>query len=213
MVTADPQRTPTFVMFADPDYFFLTFGPDAVEDPGFAWNHGGVDPKINTLWLGMVGPGVQSAGADHNTWSDHTDIRPTMLLLLGLKDDYRSDGRVLVEDLLPNALPTALRTSGANFTILAQAYKEINAPIGQLGLESLAASTSALAGDDLNYSLIENRLGTITTQRDSLAKQIIRRLDGAEFKGHAVDSASAAKLVFQAEELLNKVKTAGNPNP
>jgi hypothetical protein len=38
-------------------------------------------------------------------------------------------------------------------------------------------------------------------------------LDGAEFKGHAVDSASAAKLVFQAEELLNKVKTAGNPNP
>jgi len=213
MVTGDPQRTPTFVMFADPDYFFLTFGPDAVEDPGFAWNHGGVDPKINTLWLGMVGPGVQSAGADHNTWSDHTDIRPTMLLLLGLKDDYRSDGRVLVEDLLPNALPTALRTSGANFTILAQAYKEINAPIGQLGLESLAASTSALAGDDLNYSLIENRLGTITTQRDSLAKQIIQRLDGAEFKGHAVDSASAAKLVFQAEELLNKVKTAGNPNP
>ena len=213
MVTGDPQRTPTFVMFADPDYFFLTFGPDAVEDPGFAWNHGGVDPKINTLWLGMVGPGVQSAGADHNTWSDHTDIRPTMLLLLGLKDDYRSDGRVLVEDLLPNALPTALRTSGTNFTILAQAYKEINAPIGQLGLESLAASTSALAGDDLNYSLIENRLGTITTQRDSLAKQIIQRLDGAEFKGHAVDSASAAKLVFQAEELLNKVKTAGNPNP
>src|SRR5580704_2866802 len=93
MVTADPQRTPTFVMFADPDYFFLTSGkPDFVEDPGFAWNHGGVDPKINTLWLAMVGPGVQNAGTDHNTWSDHTDIRPTMLVLLGLKDDYGHDG-------------------------------------------------------------------------------------------------------------------------
>jgi hypothetical protein len=213
MVTADPQRTPTFVMFADPDYFFLTFGPDAVEDPAFAWNHGGVDPKINTTWLGMVGPGVQSAGTDHNTWSDHTDIRPTMLLLVGLKDDYGHDGRVLVEDLVPSALPSALRTSGLNFTTLAQAYKQINAPVAELGLESLAASTSALAGDDLNYSLIENRLSKVTSQRDALARQIIQRLEGAEFKGHAVDSASAAKLVFQAEELLNQVKTAGAPNP
>jgi hypothetical protein len=136
-----------------------------------------------------------------------------MLLLVGLKDDYGHDGRVLVEDLVPSALPSALRTSGLNFTTLAQAYKQINAPVAELGLESLAASTSALAGDDLNYSLIENRLSKVTSQRDALARQIIQRLEGAEFKGHAVDSAAAAKLVFQAEELLNQVKTAGAPNP
>ncbi len=214
MVTADPQRTPTFVMFGDPDYFFLTSGkPDFVEDPGFAWNHGGVDPKINTLWLAMVGPGVQNAGTDHNTWSDHTDIRPTMLVLLGLKDDYGHDGRVLVEDLQPTALPSALRTSGANFTVLAQVFKQINASVGELGLESLAASTSALAGGDLDYSLIENRLSKIISKRDALAGQIIQLLEGAEFNGHAVDSTSAAKLVFQAEQLLNEVKTAGATNP
>ena len=73
------MTTPTFVMFADPDYFFLTCGPDAVEDPGFAWNHGGVAPEI--------GPCVKAQGVDDDTWSDHTDIRPTMLVLLGLRDD------------------------------------------------------------------------------------------------------------------------------
>ena len=109
MVTGDPQRTPTFVMFGNPDYYFQTSGtPDFVENPGFAWNHGGVDPKINTTWLGMVGPGVEHRGIDDATWSDHTDIRPTMLLLAGLTDDYAHDGRVLVENLSDGALPKAL---------------------------------------------------------------------------------------------------------
>ena len=65
-----------------------------------------MSPDINTTWLGMVGPGVQQLGVDSNVWSDHTDIRPTMMTLLGLKDDYSHDGRVLAE--VPRQLRTAI---------------------------------------------------------------------------------------------------------
>jgi hypothetical protein len=32
-------------------------------------------------------------------WVDETDIRPTILHLLGLRDDYQSDGRVITRIL------------------------------------------------------------------------------------------------------------------
>ncbi len=53
----------------------------------FAWNHGGIQPEIATTWLGMVGPGVRNT-ATTSTWADHTDIQPTMLALVGLKNTY-----------------------------------------------------------------------------------------------------------------------------
>src|SRR5262245_58281623 len=43
-----------------------------------------------------------------STWTDHTNVRPTMLSLLGLHDDYVDDGRVLVEGLDPKATPHGL---------------------------------------------------------------------------------------------------------
>jgi arylsulfatase A-like enzyme len=138
MITADPARTPTFTMFAKPDYFLFasaqnctSTSPCVTENPGFAWNHGDVAPDINTTWLGMVGPGVQREGVDDDIWSDHTDIRPTMLSLLGLKDDYAHDGRVLFEALQDSALPASLK--GEIVERLAEAYKKINAPVGPLG--------------------------------------------------------------------------------
>ncbi|HYX48323.1 MAG TPA: hypothetical protein VE843_01170, partial [Ktedonobacteraceae bacterium] len=61
MITADPARTATFTMFANPDYFLYAGAPNCNSpctslDTGFAWNHGDVSPDINTTWLGMVGP-------------------------------------------------------------------------------------------------------------------------------------------------------------
>jgi hypothetical protein len=70
MVTADPQRTPTFTPFAQGDYFLSASsttpcpGNDpnaclttAVTNPNssFAWNHGGVQPEIRTTWIGWGG--------------------------------------------------------------------------------------------------------------------------------------------------------------
>jgi arylsulfatase A-like enzyme len=143
-------------MFADPDYFFQTFGADVVVNPGFAWNHGGVSPDINFTYLALAGPGVKNKGVTDDVWSDHTDIHPTMLALLGLKDDYQSQGRVLVENLHHWALPDGVEDSHDEFVELARAYKRTNAPVGELGLASLKISTKALAGDDATYTNLEN---------------------------------------------------------
>ena len=210
MVTGDPQRTPNFVMFGNPDYFFLTFGsPTFSVNPGFAWNHGGVRREINTTFLGLVGPGVENEGVEDEVWSDHTDIRPTMLLLAGLTDDYSDDGRALVEVLRSRSLPKNLRRSEFNFILLASAYKQITAPVGFLGLKSLEVSTTALAGDDATYADLEGKLSALTTQRDALAAQIIQVLEGAEFSGQSISFKTTLSLLKQAGQLLEEVDEMG----
>lgn len=206
MITGDPQRTPTFVMFGHPDYSFNTSGPDVAEDPGAAWNHGGVQPDITTTWLGLVGPGVRRQGVDHDTFSDHTDIRPTMLMLAGLADDYVHDGVALVEDLRDHALPEEVREHAEAFRALARAYKRITAPLGELGQRTLTVSTVALAGDDATYAALEAALARITTQRDALAAQMIALLDGAEFHGRELRPRDVRRLLDDADDLLDQAR-------
>jgi hypothetical protein len=213
MVTSDPARTPTFVMFANPDYFLFAGAPNCAspcvtQNPGFAWNHGTVNPEITTTWLGMVGPGVKNVGVDNETWSDHTDIRPTMMALLGLNDDYSHQGRVLVEDLKSWALPEALH--GHRYLELARTFKQIEAPLGQLGRASLVVSTNALVSNqpgDSTYSQLENQLSSITSQRDGLAAQMITLLEGAAFGDQAIDGQQAHQLVEQAQALIDQVNS------
>jgi arylsulfatase A-like enzyme len=213
MVTADPLRTPTFTMFADPNYFLFAGAPNCNSpcvtiQPGFAWNHGDVQSDITTTWLGMVGPGVDQTGIDSTTWSDHTDIRPTILTLVGLQDDYGHDGRALVEDLTGYAQPPAVKKS-TSFVSLAQMYKQIDACVGKLGLKSLQVSTNALesgsSSDDSTYTQLENHLISINSQRDSLAAQMIALLEGAEFSGKPFSDAQAQSLISQGQALLNQV--------
>ena len=191
MLTGDPQRTPTFVMFGHPDYSFRSSGPDVTENPGSAWNHGGIQLDITTTWLGLVGPGVRHQGVDHDTFTDHTDIRPTMLLLAGPADDYRHHGVAIVEDLHESALPHELREDGEAFRALARAYKQIAAPLGGLGRATLAVSTAALAGDDAQYTALEAALAQIGERRDALAAQMIEAIDRAS--STAASSASATR--------------------
>jgi hypothetical protein len=158
----------------------------------------------------MVGPGVDQTGVDSATWSDHTDIRSTMLMLLGLKDDYSHDGRALVEDLTGWAQPPAVKKSGS-FVRLAQMYKQIDACVGQLGLATLAVSTKALesgsSSDDSTYTNLENQLTSISTQRDALAAQMIALLENAEFNGQPFSNQQARQLISQGQALLNSVNT------
>ena len=214
MVTSDPARTPTFTLFGNPDYFMFAGAPNCkspcvAESPGFAWNHGDVQPEITTTWLGMVGPGIQSAGIDRNTWSDHSDIRPTMLLLLGLKDDYSHDGRAIVENLTGYAVPHSVK-KGGTFQGLAAIYEQINAPVGALSLDTLKASSAALKSNsagDATYASIENQLADLTAQRDALASKISSLLEGAEFNGTPISHADADSLTSQAQSLLDQAKT------
>ncbi len=216
MVTADQARTPTFVSFQKGDYFSFASGSSACTavnftdcvniQPGFAYNHGGYQPEITTGWLGVVGPGVNASGRDGATWTDHADIRPTLLSLLGFTDTYAQDGRVIVEALQDTAVPATL--GGANraaYVQLAQAYKKINAPVGELGLATLQASTFAIKSSDANdatYNACESKINQWTQTRNALALQMNTLLQGAAFNGQAVDPNVSGPLISQANALL-----------
>lgn len=215
MITADPARKPTFTQFADPNYFLFAFAkncnsPCITVQPGFAWNHGDVSPDINTTWLGVVGPGVQHLGQDGVVWSDHTDIRPTMMELLGLKDDYSHEGRVLFEIIKLSALPPAVRNNLATLIALGQSLKQIDAPVGTLGLTTLSISTTALesnAPNDSTYTQLETQLSNITVTRNFVAGQILAILEQAEFGGSSsISLANANQLISQANALIAHAK-------
>jgi len=223
MVTADPRRTPSFTMFGDADYFFLSFGSTTpVEDNGFAWNHGGIQPEVARTWLGLVGPGVQvssqnSQGSNNNqgtpiSFSDHTDVRPTMLTLLGLQDDYSSDGRVLIEALDPSVLSASVNNSLDLLVQLGRVYKQINAPFGQVGKDSLKVSTVALASNspnDATYTNLENTIAGWRARRDALASQIKAVLEAAA-GGQSIDDNLAQQLISQGQALINEVSAAAS---
>jgi hypothetical protein len=222
MVTADPFRTPTFTPFADPDWFFFATGnvvgtttpaicgtPAACafipprNNSSFAWNHGDIQDEIASTWVGYVGPGIDQTGVNGTTWSDHTDVRPTILALAGLKDDYTHDGRVISEVLTGWAIPSAVKKS-SSFIPLAQTYKQLNAPFGQFAMDTLKASTKALASDDATYATIEGQIESLTAQRDALASLIKSALKGAAFDKQVITDQQAQQLIAQSQGLLSQ---------
>ena len=123
VLLAEPSKAAQRCTLGNPDYFLSASGKTTplctptsnaascfVEGSGFAWNHGDFQNQITNTWLGMVGPGVLKKGRFGEIFSDHADIRPTILLLAGLEDDYAHDGRVLFEALSPLALPIGLKS-------------------------------------------------------------------------------------------------------
>jgi hypothetical protein len=163
----------------------------------------------------MVGPGVVHTGGDRQVvaFSDHTDIRPTVLALLGLQDDYIHDGRVLLEMLNGSALPPSLQTHRESLILLGNLYKQINAPFGQLGHDTLTISTAALASDSTNdetYTNLEGKLADWTTTRDAIAHDMRALLDNAAFGGADVKPGEAGKLIGQSLALLGQVHACAN---
>jgi hypothetical protein len=213
MVTGDPKRTPSLVLFGN-DNFWLSSGPascgkSCFTEPagGDAWNHGTVAAQINTTWLGMVGPGVAHLGIDNSVWSDHTDTQPTMMALLGLRDDYAPDGRVLSEIMDPAALPAGMRAHRATLLRLGRVYTQLEAAVGAFGLDTLRASTRALASSspgDATYTRIENELQGLGAQRDVIGARMRALLLGAAFGGRTPDQASARALIRAGDRLLGQ---------
>jgi hypothetical protein len=215
MITADPQRTPTLTMFALPDYFLFAGAPNCnspcITVPTtpptstFAWNHGGIQPEIATTWLGMVGPGVRNKG-DDDTWADHADVRPTMLNLLGLKDTYVHDGRVLIDQVHAWAVPQTLRAHRETLRRLGAVYKQLNAPFGEFAMDTLVASTRAIESgtfvDDSTYMALEGQIEALTTRRDALASQIRAALNAAAAGDAALNEQEAKAWISQAQSLL-----------
>jgi hypothetical protein len=227
MVNADPARTPTFAMFAKPDYYLST-GPASCSSPcvtqntGFGWDHGDYAAEINTNWLGIAGPGVahlgldgsaanagpNSAGPDSGqvtvpgsgttgTWIDETDIRPTLLYLAGLRDDYQTDGRVVSQILThPDA---ALRPAAV--TALGACYKQLNSSVGEFGTATLQAATKAMESSspgDAAYRNTDRILSVLEQVRDHLAETVKGELSAAAFGDQPVRGASAQTAACQA---------------
>jgi hypothetical protein len=212
MITGDPLRTPTLILFADPNYFGFTGGSDCEKpcvaiNPTSAWNHGDLGPDITTTWLGVAGPGVQRGGIDRQTWADHADVRPTMLALTGLRDSYASDGRVLFEVLQDGVLPAAVADQRDVLTGLARDYKRINAPVGELGMWSLAAASASLTGvSDAQLTQTDGALDDLATRRADLASQMRALLEGAAFSGQRIDPAQVTDLEAQAQALIDSAR-------
>jgi hypothetical protein len=218
MVTSDPFRTPTFTPFADPDWFFfasnspVTCATDAAcafiparTSQSFAWNHGDVQDEIASTWAGYVGPGVRNLGDTNSVWTDHTDHRPTLLTLLGLKDDYQTDGRTLTEIANQSALPVSLRVHHPSLERLAASYKQLMASFGTFSMDTLKASTRALASNspgDQTYTDTESAIESLTNQRNALAAQIRTGLNQAEFDGVAPSENDLKAWTKAADDLL-----------
>ena len=225
MQTADPLRLPTFTIFPRGDYFFGTTGANVAINASFAYDHGYYSPNIDVTWVGMAGPGVAVRGVDgpqpadgnqaHDpnatntvpqastvgTWVEETDIRPTMLYLAGLKDDYQSDGHVISQ---------ALASQPASLTAvkeLAAAYDQINSSVGQFATDTLVAETKALASgsgsSDGAYTREQLALRVLAVSRDALAGKIKTVLSDAA-AGHAPN-----RGIVTADLLLAKVLLRG----
>jgi hypothetical protein len=227
MIPFFADRVPTFTMFGNDNYFDTVastangHGKDCSQAPScvsltqqpntqFAWNHGDFQRQITRTWFGMAGPGVARQGRNDFVFSDHTDLRPTVLALVGLHDDYVHDGRVLVENLDFHVLPDSLRDSFFTYAALAQAYKQINATKGSLGVNSLVYANRSIVGDDAAYANYLTTINAITTERDALASQMIALLNGAAFGNQPINWFKAEFLIGQAWRLADKVEDLAN---
>jgi hypothetical protein len=232
-VDADPARTPTLAMFAKPDYYLSTgpatcSGACVQQNTGFAWDHGDYAAEIDTNYVGFAGPGVRRLGLDGPSasqgttssgpdsgqievvqdhfpgpWVDETDIRPTILYLTGLRDDYEHDGRVVTQILGdPNR---ALSAPGV--TPLGECYKQLNSSVGEFGAATLQADTKAIDGSsDAAYAATDQALRGLEAARDRLAGLIKGELEDAAFWDRAISQAGpqaqACQLIIRRADQL-----------
>jgi hypothetical protein len=204
--TGDPIRNPQFVFFGDADYFITDFPSSTCLTcigNAYAWNHGDDQPEIAQTWMGLVGPGVKNQ-PDQTVFTDHVDVRPTIMALTGIRDSYQGDGRVITQALQPGAYPASLGTNVSLAESLGDAYKKINAPFGAFAQAMLDVSTCALPADNTTYASLEASIAGLVTTRDALAVQIRSALDQAQFAGVPLDATTANNWIMQAQTLLGQ---------
>jgi hypothetical protein len=237
MITGDNDRTPGIVGFGAEDHFIQTLSlinnsgtstcnnfPGATDTTcisnGFIWLHGNFAADVDTTWAALGGPGVANHGVDATTWVDHTDLRPTMMTLVCLKDAYAYEGRAILEDLNDSALPGTVAAARGPLTALGQRYKQLNAPVGDFGVQAIQTNTDAIRGDAATYQRLETRLKGQVAARDGAVNAIQNQLDkipgcggsgvptpGAGRAGPAIDAGNLDGLRRTADDLINTSKS------
>ena len=206
MINADPRRSMSFTMFSKPDYYFQTYSPCPSPSQGclsdsYAWIHGDYSNDIGQTWLGLAGPGVRHRGRDNSTWTDHTDVVPTINALTGLKPDYQPDGRVITQVLTPSR---AKGGNGRSYQRLGDMLKQLDAPYGAFNHSLIVASTNGIKADDATYLSTEQSIQSLAATRDALVDRIQAVLTGAS-RGHREQLIHQARaLLHQAQQLANQ---------
>jgi hypothetical protein len=213
---ADPARTPTFALFAKPDYFLSTGSatcPAAgcvTQNTGFAWDHGDYAAEINMTYLGLVGPGVKHLGIDgwgpaqgpNSAGPNSGQTVSADLANPGTWADHTdieptelyltglkadyTQDGTVIIDVLADA-PPHLRSVPEQQ--LAACYKQLNASVGQFGNATLIASTKAVestSAGDATYNQVNAHLLSLEKQRDALAIKVKDELNAAAFSNTAI---------------------------
>ena len=138
-------------------------------------------------------------------------MAPTIYTLLGLTPNWQSTtGACSFEALNKHAIPKQLDEHGKTTLQLADAYKQLNAPFGSFGMDTLTASTKAIqtgsASSDSAYTAFDQRLdpGSDDGQRDALATQIKTALDGAAFNDQKLKEKDVKGWIKQAQNLIHQ---------
>ena len=187
----------------------------------YAWDHGDYVAEVNTNYVGFVGPGVKhlgldgpaasqgttSSGAnsgltvvadDHfpGPWVDETDIRPTIMYLTGLRDNYEHDGRVITQIL--SHPDSALAAPGV--TALGECYKQLDSSVGDFAAYTLDADTKAIESTspgDREYLFTDKALRGLEVARDGLVGVIKGELEAAAFSDRPIQFADAQTFACQ----------------
>jgi hypothetical protein len=225
---ADPARTPTFALFAKPDYF-LSAGsatcPAAgcvTQNTGFAWDHGDYAAEINSTYLGLAGPGVKHLGL--NGWnseqgpnsaganSGQTEVIDSTNPGIWTDHTDIQPTEMYLTGLKDDYVPDGTVITGAVTDVpphlrstpeqqLAACYKQLNASVGQFGAATLQASTNAVESTstgDVKYNLINAGLLTLEKQRDALTNKVKVELNSAAFDNTAIADPHGQLVTCQA---------------
>jgi hypothetical protein len=133
------------------------------------------------------------------TYVDEVDLRPTLLRLVGLQDDYPSDGTVVNQVLTdPTATPDSL----------AALYRQLNSSVGAFATDTLIAESSALASgsasSDQHFADVEATLQHLADARDALAGEMKQVLASGSVPPHGQLTSLTARgnaLLKQAANL------------
>ena len=124
----------------------------------------------------------------------------------------RAEGRLRVRRSCRDRVPEARRGPEVpqrqpDVEKLGAMWKQINASFGQFSMDTLCASTGALASNtagDTTYANTENALASLGAQRDGLADQIRLALWNAEFGNQKIDPKKAKDWIKQGQGYLDQ---------
>jgi hypothetical protein len=172
MVNADAARTPSFTLFAKPDFWVLTGAANCTSacvspNSSYAWDHGDYAAEINNNWVGYVGPGVAHLGLAGASAADGPNsagsgsgqetvpqqsadnsgpwVDETDIQPTMLYLAGLSDDYVPDGRVISQILATVPKSlAPASVLALSTCYKQIASSVGEFGTWTLQAATAAI---------------------------------------------------------------------